>query len=96
MGFGASDKPHDTAHLHLGRGFCLQRTWVLQAVKYKAQVEMVRYSPYTMPVIKMAFRFQELGVGLAITLSFDRAIMAPSLKTASSTMSRVGKYLHTV
>ena len=54
---------------------------------------MVRYSPYTMPVMKMAFRFQELGVGLATTRSLDSAIMAPSLKTASSTISSVGKYL---
>ena len=46
-----------------------------------------------MPEMKIAFKFQELGVGLATTLSLDRAIMAPSLKTANSTISRVGKYL---
>jgi hypothetical protein len=34
-----------------------------------------------------------LGTGEATTLSFDSAIMAPSLKTASSTIRMVGKYL---
>lgn len=53
----------------------------------------MRYRPYTMPEMKMAFKFQVLGVGLATTRSLDRAIMAPSLNTASNTISRVGKYL---
>ncbi len=41
----------------------------------------------------MALRFQLLGVGLDTTRSLDRAIMAPSLNTAKSTIRSVGKYL---
>ena len=44
--------------------------------------------------MKMLVRFQVLGVRDGVTRSLDRAIMAPSLKTARSTISRVGKYLH--
>ena len=70
-------------------------TSVLEAAKNRAQEERVRYSPYTIPEMKMALKFQLLGVGLATTRSLDRAIMAPSLNTASRTISRVGKYLQT-
>ena len=45
------------------------------------------------PWMKMAGRFQRLGVREAVTRSLDSAIMAPSLNTASSTISSVGKYL---
>ena len=38
-------------------------------------------------------RFQRLGVRLGCTRSLASAIMAPSLNTASSTTSSVGKYL---
>jgi len=43
--------------------------------------------------MKMALKFQLLGVGLETTRSLERAIMAPSLNTAKSTIRRVGKYL---
>jgi hypothetical protein len=65
----------------------------LEAAKNRVQEERVRYSPYTIPEMKMAFKFQLLGVGLDTTRSLDRAIMAPSLNTAKSTIRRVGKYL---
>lgn len=68
-------------------------TCVLDAVKNSAQEEIVRYRPYTIPEMKMAFKFQVLGIGEATTRSLDRAIMAPSLKTANNTINRVGKYL---
>ena len=68
-------------------------TCVLEAVKKSAHVEAVRYRPYTIPLMKMAFKFHELGVGLATTRSLDSAIIAPSLNTANSTISSVGKYL---
>ena len=45
------------------------------------------------PWPKMAPRCHELGIREATTRSLDSAIMAPSLNTASSTMSSVGKYL---
>lgn len=45
------------------------------------------------PSRKMAVRFQRLGVRLGCTRSLASAIMAPSLNTASSTTSSVGKYL---
>ena len=45
------------------------------------------------PPGKMAVRFQRLGVRLGCTRSLASAIMAPSLNTASSTTSSVGKYL---
>ena len=47
-----------------------------------------------MPDRKMLVNFHELGSSEGSTRSFDSAIMAPSLNTASSTISRVGKYLH--
>ncbi len=65
----------------------------MEAAKNRVQEERVRYSPYTIPEMKMAFKFQLLGVGLDTTRSLDRAIMAPSLNTAKSTIRRVGKYL---
>ena len=43
--------------------------------------------------MKMLLRSQWLGTGEATTRSFERAIMAPSLNTASSTIKMVGKYL---
>ena len=65
----------------------------MDAVKNSAHEETVRYKPYTIPEMKIALRFQVLGCGEATTRSLDKAIMAPSLKTANSTISRVGKYL---
>ena len=41
-------------------------------------------------------RFHLLGKAEGVTESLDRAIMAPSLNTASSTMRMVGKYLRVV
>ncbi len=41
----------------------------------------------------MTGKFQRLGVRLGVTLSLERAIIAPSLKTAIRTTSSVGKYL---
>ena len=46
-----------------------------------------------MPWPKMAPRCHELGMREATTRSLESAIMAPSLNTASSTISSVGKYL---
>ena len=43
--------------------------------------------------MKMLLRSQWLGTGEATTRSLERAIMAPSLNTASSTIRMVGKYL---
>ena len=43
--------------------------------------------------MKMLRRFQVSGRAEALTRSLLRAIMAPSLNTASSTISSVGKYL---
>lgn len=68
-------------------------TCVLDAVKNSAHEETVRYRPYTIPEMKMTFRFQVFGIGEATTRSLERAIMAPSLNTASNTINRVGKYL---
>ena len=45
------------------------------------------------PWPKMAPRCHELGMREATTRSLESAIMAPSLNTASSTISSVGKYL---
>ena len=45
------------------------------------------------PEMKMLRRFQASGSGEGVTRSWLSAIMAPSLNTASSTMSSVGKYL---
>ena len=45
--------------------------------------------------MKMLVRFHVLGVREGVTRSLESAIMAPSLKTARSTISRVGKYLQT-
>ncbi len=42
----------------------------------------------------MEVRSQRLGRAEGVTVSLDRAIMAPSLNTASSTIRMVGKYLH--
>ena len=76
-----------------GRDACTCATWVWVAVKYSAHVDRVRYRPYTMPVVKMPARFHWSGVAEASTRSLDRAIMAPSLNTASSTIRMVGKNL---
>ena len=46
-----------------------------------------------MPQMNMFCSFQELGSWLGVTLSLERAIMAPSLNTARSTVRSVGKYL---
>lgn len=46
-----------------------------------------------MPWPKIAPRCHELGMREATTRSLESAIMAPSLNTASSTISSVGKYL---
>lgn len=40
---------------------------VLTAVWYSAQEDRVRYRPYTIPMMKMFFKFQELGSLLATT-----------------------------
>jgi len=60
---------------------------------HSAQVDRVRYRPYTTPMMNMFVMFQLLGVFEAITRSLERAIMAPSLKTAMMTIKMVGKYL---
>jgi len=44
-------------------------------------------------MMNMFVMFQLLGVFEAITRSLERAIMAPSLKTAMMTIKMVGKYL---
>ena len=46
------------------------------------------------PSRKMVPRTQRQGTGASLTRSVESAIMAPSLNTASSTISSVGKYLH--
>jgi hypothetical protein len=42
--------------------------------------------------MKMDERFQRLGTRLGVTRSFESAIIAPSLKTAMTTIRIVGKY----
>lgn len=49
-----------------------------------------------LPSRKMVPRTQRQGTGASLTRSVESAIMAPSLKTASRTISSVGKYLHPI
>lgn len=59
------------------------------------QAAVTGLSENAVPVMKMLVRFHVLGVREGVTRSLESAIMAPSLKTARSTISRVGKYLQT-
>lgn len=89
-----TDRQHAVSYMGIRtRQQIIRLTSVLEAAKNRVHEERVRYSPYTIPEMKMALKFQLLGVGLDTTRSLDRAIMAPSLNTAKSTIRRVGKYL---
>ena len=81
---------HTNTHTH---GHTPHHMQAHKDATHSAQVDRVRYRPYTTPMMNMFVMFQLLGVFEAITRSLERAIMAPSLKTAMMTIKMVGKYL---